>query len=203
MSKLELSLGAWVELLESWLGAEEAAALQQALTRELRWEQREIVLFGKRLLQPRLIAWAGQLPYRYSGQTLEPRAWPSALEPQMLPLSERVARAAGVSFNHVLINRYRDGNDSMGYHADAEPELGPDPVVATLSFGQTRCLSLRAHRPRAPEKALRLPLGAGSLLVMGGTCQRHYRHAIPKQAATHVGERISLTFRRVLRAPGP
>jgi len=201
MSKLELSLGAWVELLESWLSAQEAAALQQVLTRELGWEQREIVLFGKRILQPRLIAWAGQLPYRYSGQTLEPRAWPPALEPQILPLCERVAQAAGAAFNHVLINRYRDGNDTMGYHADAEPELGPDPVVATLSLGQTRCLSLRAQRPRAAEKALRFPLSAGSLLVMGGTCQRHYRHAIPKQAASDVGERISLTFRRVLSPP--
>jgi alkylated DNA repair dioxygenase AlkB len=201
MSKLELSLGAWIELLEPWLGVDEAAALQRALTLELRWEQREIVLFGKRILQPRLIAWAGELPYRYSGQTLEPRAWPPALEAQMRPLSERVARAAGSEFNHVLVNRYRDGNDSMGYHADAEPELGPDPVVATLSFGQTRCLSLRAHRPSAAEKTLRLPLSAGSLLVMGGTCQRHYRHAIPKQAAEAVGERISLTFRRVLSAP--
>jgi alkylated DNA repair dioxygenase AlkB len=201
MSKLELSLGAWVELLEGWLGADEAAALQRALTVELRWEQREIVLFGRRILQPRLIAWAGALPYRYSGQTLEPRAWPPALEAQMLPLGERVGKLAGSAFNHVLINRYRDGRDSMGYHADAEPELGPDPVVATLSFGQTRCLSLRAHRPSAAEKALRLPLSAGSLLVMGGTCQRHYRHAIPKQAADAVGERISLTFRRVLSAP--
>ena len=202
MSKLELSLGAWVELWEGWVEAPAAEALQRALTLELAWEQREIVLFGKRILQPRLIAWAGELPYRYSGQTLEPRAWPPALEAQMLALCERVAQAAGSAFNHVLINRYRDGRDSMGYHADAEPELGPDPVVATLSLGQTRCFSLRAHRPQAAEKALRLPLRTGSLLVMGGSCQRHYRHAIPKQASEAAGERISLTFRRVLDAPG-
>ena len=201
MSKIELSAGAWIELSEAWLDAEEATGLQHALTLELCWEQREIVSFGKPILQPRLIAWAGQLPYRYSGQTLEPRAWPLPLEAQMSALCERVARAAGATFNHVLINRYRDGNDSMGYHADAEPELGPDPCVATLSLGQTRRFSLRAHRPSAAEKTLRLPLSAGGLLVMGGTCQRHYRHAIPKQAAEAVGERISLTFRRVLAAP--
>jgi len=201
MSKIELSAGAWVELSEGWLGAEEATGLQHALTLELCWEQREIVLFGKRILQPRLIAWAGQLPYRYSGQTLEPRAWPLPLEAQMSALCERVARAAGAAFNHVLINRYRDGNDSMGYHADAEPELGPEPTVATLSLGETRRFSLRAQRARASERALSLPLTAGSLLVMGGSCQRHYRHAIPKEARPLVGERISLTFRCVLRAP--
>jgi len=201
MSKIELRAGAWVELSEGWLSAEEAARLQHALTLELRWEQREIVLFGRPILQPRLIAWAGQLPYRYSGQTLEPRAWPPPLEAQMLPLAERVARAAGAAFNHVLINRYRDGNDSMGYHADDEPELGPEPCVATLSLGQTRRFSLRAERARASERALSLPLTAGSLLVMGGSCQRHYRHAIPKEPRLLVGERISLTFRCVLRAP--
>jgi alkylated DNA repair dioxygenase AlkB len=106
-----------------------------------------------------------------------------------------------VRFNHVLVNRYRDGNDSMGYHADAEPELGPDPVVATLSLGQTRRFQLRAERRGPGERALTLPLTSGSLLIMGGTCQRHYRHAIAKEPGTELGERVSLTFRCLLRAP--
>ena len=90
----------------------------------------------------------------------------------------------------------------MGYHADDEPELGPEPTVATLSLGETRRFaSRRAQRARASERALSLPLTAGSLLVMGGSCQRHYRHAIPKEARPLVGERIGLTFRCVLRAP--
>jgi alkylated DNA repair dioxygenase AlkB len=101
----------------------------------------------------------------------------------------------------VLVNRYRDGKDSMGYHADAEPELGPDPVVATLSLGETRRFLIRAQRPAAHERALALPLSSGSLLVMGGTCQRHYRHAIARAADTALGERVSLTFRRLLGAP--
>src|SRR6185436_10706051 len=113
----------------------------------------------------------------------------------------RAADTAQAPFNHVLANRYRDGNDSMGYHADAEPELGADPVVATLSLGQTRRFQLRAAQRGAGERARTLLLATGSLLVMGGTCQRHYRHGIAKELGTQLGERLSLTFRRLLLAP--
>jgi alkylated DNA repair dioxygenase AlkB len=182
--------------------------LHEDLVRELRWEQRHIVLFGKQVLQPRLIAWAGQLPYRYSGQTLEPRPWPAPLATLLEQLQARVSRASGAAFNHVLVNRYRDGKDSMGYHADAEPELGLDPVVSTLSLGQTRRFLLRPQRLLRPqgrakgERALALQLETGSLLVMGGTCQRHYRHALAREESAPLGERLSLTFRRLLKAPG-
>src|SRR5262245_6820766 len=198
MRRIELHAGAWVETCDDWLGAGDAAALTSTLVRELAWEQRHIVLFGKPVLQPRLIAWAGELPYRYSGQTLEPRPWPSAVR----SVATRISAAARVPFNHVLINRYRDGKDSMGYHADAEPELGPDPVVATLSLGQTRRFLLRRDRKVAGERPLALALGHGSLLVMGGSCQRHYRHSIAREPNAELGERISLTFRQLLRAPG-
>lgn len=200
LRRTELEHGAWLELQEGWLGASEAAELRAALQRELAWEQRHIVLFGKRVLQPRLIAWAGALPYRYSGQTLEPRQWPRALCPQIEELCARVASQAGAAFNHVLVNRYRDGGDSMGYHADAEPELGPDPVVATLSLGATRRFQLRAQGAPRGERALTLALSDASLLVMGGTCQRYYRHAVARESGA-VGERISLTFRQLLRPP--
>jgi alkylated DNA repair dioxygenase AlkB len=197
MSRRELFAGGWVDCSEGWLGAADAATLAATLVRELDWEQRHIVLFGKRILQPRLIAWAGELPYRYSGQTLEPRPWLAAVRPVL----EGVSAAAHVAFNHVLVNRYRHGQDSMGYHADAEPELGPDPVVATLSLGETRRFVLRRQDKRATEPPLVLALRHGSLLVMGGTCQRHYRHAILRERSPALAERISLTFRRLLRAP--
>ncbi len=196
MSRIPLELGAWVELTEAWLAPAEAAASMQTLLEQLAWEQRHIVLFGKPILQPRLIAWAGELPYRYSGQTLEPRPWPAAVS----ALRARVSAAAQTELNHVLINRYRHGQDSMGYHADAEPELGPDPVVASLSLGQARRFLLRRHGQKGMPP-LALSLGSGSLLVMGGTLQRHYRHAVPRDRSQDLGERISLTFRRVLRAP--
>jgi alkylated DNA repair dioxygenase AlkB len=196
---LPLESGAWVDLYEGWLAPERERSLTELLLRELAWEQRHIVLFGKRILQPRLIAWAGTLPYRYSGQTLEARAWPAPLLPWVEPVCTEVAAVAGVDYNHVLINRYRDGNDSMGYHADAEPELGPDPVVATLSLGEPRRFALKRHK--SSESARTLPLGSGSLLIMGGTCQRHYRHALLRESGVG-GERLSLTFRRLLAAPG-
>jgi alkylated DNA repair dioxygenase AlkB len=203
MRRIDLGFGAWVDFGEAWLAADIAESWQRDLERELGWEQRHIVLFGNRILQPRLIAWAGELPYRYSGQTLEPRALPPALDARFAALSAHVARAAGSAFNHVLINRYRDGNDSMGFHADDEPELGADPVVASLSFGAARRFLLRPLQKSASrESSLELALGAGSLLVMGGTCQRHYRHALPRQKSVK-GERISLTFRRLLCAPQP
>jgi alkylated DNA repair dioxygenase AlkB len=184
---------AWVDLSPAWLPAPEADRLLERLRADLRWEQREIVLFGRRVLQPRLIAWAGELPYRYSGQTLEPRPAPPALE----EASRAVGAAAGVPFNHVLVNRYRDGNDSMGLHADAEPELGVDPVVATLSLGATRRFVLR---PRKGEGGETLELTHGSLLVMGGRCQSLYRHGIPRQPAV-LGERVSLTYRWLKMSP--
>jgi alkylated DNA repair dioxygenase AlkB len=196
VERLNLFDGAWLDLQSAWLGASDANELLETLVRDLAWEHRHIVLFGKQILQPRLIAWAGELPYRYSGQTLEPRPWPDAAH-AVLTLVNATAR---FDFNHVLINRYRDGNDSMGYHADAEPELGPDPLVATLSLGASRRFCLRRHDKRSGEPPRTLLLEHGSLLIMGGSCQRHYRHAIPR-AEGDPTQRISLTFRKLLSAP--
>jgi alkylated DNA repair dioxygenase AlkB len=193
--RIGLDAGAWLDSVSGWIPATEANPLLTTLRDELTWEQRAIVLFGRRVLQPRLIAWAGSLPYRYSGQTLEPRE-PT---PTTAALLARVSARTRTPFNHVLINRYRDGADSMGLHSDDEPELGPDPIVATVSLGATRRFVLKPRRAGlGPGCALEL--GHGSLLVMGGTCQRHYVHGVPRQAAA-TGERISLTFRRLLTGP--
>jgi alkylated DNA repair dioxygenase AlkB len=187
----DLGQGAWVEHTRGFVPAAESAAWLLALQAELPWEQREIVLFGRPVMQPRLIAWAGDRPYRYSGQTLAPRPF----TPDVAALAKKVVARTGIPFNHVLLNRYRDGRDSMGLHADAEPELGPDPVVATLSLGVTRQLVLLGRKKDGPRR--RYALAAGDLLVMGGTCQRYFRHGIPKEAGVE-GERISLTFRRLV-----
>ena len=190
-----LASGAWLDYEADWLSSDEASQAQAALRDELDWQQREIVLFGRRVLQPRLIAWAGELGYRYSGQTLEPREF----TPTARRLLERVRARADTPFNHVLVNRYRSGDDSMGLHADDEPELGPDPTVAIVSLGAPRRLVIK---PRRKQDRARhdLELGHGALLVMGGTCQRHYIHGVPRQPGLRA-ERISLTFRRLLRDP--
>jgi alkylated DNA repair dioxygenase AlkB len=188
---------AFVDLEPAWLGAAEAARLHAAVRDEMAWGQREIVMFGRRVPQPRLVAWGGAPAYRYSGQTLEPRP----LTPMVAALLARVNESAGVAFNHVLANRYRDGSDSMGLHADDEPELGPDPVVATLSLGATRRFVIVPRRPRDGERRS-LDLPSGSLLVMGGACQRRFRHGLPRDPRV-AGERISLTFRAIIESPPP
>src|SRR5213592_2321689 len=121
--RIPLASGAWLDYDPGWLPPAEADETLRALRDELAWEQREIVLFGRRVLQPRLIAWAGSLGYRYSGQTLEPRE-PT---PTTAALMARVSERTGVPFNHVLLNCYRDGSDRIGLHADNEPELGLNP----------------------------------------------------------------------------
>ena len=193
--RIALGADAWLDHEAEWLAPDDADTALLALRDELRWEQREIVIFGRRILQPRLIAWAGDKGYRYSGQTLEPRAF----TPTTSGLLERVRAACATPFNHVLVNRYRSGEDSMGLHADDEPELGPDPVVAIVSLGASRRLVIKPRRAQDRRRHDQT-LAHGALLVMGGTFQRNYVHGIPRQAALS-DERISLTFRRLLRSP--
>lgn len=176
-----------------WLPAHEADALFAALLRQVPWEVHRIRLFGREVASPRLSCWIGdpQARYRYSGALFEPCPWP----PCLLPLRERLTRELGVAFNSALANRYRSGGDAMGWHRDDEPELGPRPVIASLSLGATRRFVLKAAGGGAARLALELP--HGSLLVMRGETQAGYRHALPRTARP-VGERINLTFRCIL-----
>lgn len=189
--RIELSADSWLDYEPAFLAPAEAARVFEQLRAELTWEQREIVLFGRRIPQPRLIGWGGAPAYRYSGQTLEPRP----LTPTVAALLARVSAFAGAPFNHVLANRYRDGHDSMGMHADDERELGPAPVVATLSLGAARRFVIAPRRATLGERRS-LMLESGSLLVMGGACQAELRHGLPRDPAVQA-ERISLTFRAV------
>ena len=136
---------------------------------------------------PRLTAWMGDHAYRYSGLTNEPQPWPPALA----TLRDRLSEELGAPFNSCLANLYRDGSDSMGYHADDEPELGPQPVIASISLGARRRFALR-HR--TSRQRWTWELGEGDLLVMSGESQRDYLHAVPKTARP-VGPRMNLTFR--------
>ena len=185
--------GGELELLEGFLPPDVAGALFSRLRAEIPFAQRPIRIMGRTIMQPRLSAWIGDpgAMYTYSGVLNAPEPWPSGLAELRAQVSER----AGEPFNSVLCNLYRDGNDSMGFHADAERELGPEPVIASLSLGATRRFQLR-HR-RDPGDRLDLDLHDGSLLIMRGALQRYYRHAVPKQRAI-AEPRINLTFRRIL-----
>lgn len=179
-----------------YLGQQEADAALRTLWRELQWERREITLFGKRVMQPRLVAWYGDpgSAYRYSGQTMAPLSW----HPLLQELRRRLEKDLGTTFNSVLANAYRDGRDSMGWHSDNEPELGPEPVIASLSLGAERPFHIRPLQPerRKAVPSLRLSPGHGSLLLMRGPSQALYQHALPKTRKP-VGLRINLTYRYV------
>lgn len=190
----DLSHGAWIAFDEAFLPASEADDLLDALLAELTWEQRDNVVAGRAIPQPRLCDWAGAYPYHFTGQTLAPRA-PSAA---LAAISERVVAAVGHSFNHVVVNRYRDGQDWIARHADNERELGYRPLIAALSLGAPRRFELYRKKGRRTE---RKRLTHGSLLVMGGSCQHTWRHALPKDPSCQ-DERLNLTWRQLFGPPG-
>jgi alkylated DNA repair dioxygenase AlkB len=177
------------------LGAEPAALFADR-REELAWREESIRLFGREMLQPRLLAWYGDegSRYRYSGVLHEPLP----MTPRLRQLRERIEALTGARFNSVLANYYRNERDSMGLHADDEPELGDRPVIASLSLGEERIFRLK-HRQRRDIRPLRLPLPSGSLLVMAGDTQRNWKHEVPKQSKA-CGPRINLTFRWI-RSP--
>lgn len=171
----------------------EASRLFDELRHGVAWHQEEVMIFGQRRLVPRLVAWCGDpgARYTYSGTVHEPLPWSADL----VTIRTRVRELTGCTFNSVLLNLYRDGRDGMGWHSDDEPELGPDPVIASVSLGATRRFCMRHRRHR--DRKLDLSLSSGSLLLMAGPTQHNWLHAVPKTSVT-VGERINLTFRTIL-----
>jgi alkylated DNA repair dioxygenase AlkB len=199
LSLLPITLaGADLAFDANFLGRAEADAALTTLATAITWEQHRIRLFGREHAAPRLSCWIGDpgASYVYSRTRFEPQPWPAPLA----ALRDRVERACGACFNAVLANLYRGGDDAMGWHADDEPELGPQPIIASLSLGASRRFLLRGRDPSAIRLALEL--GHGSLLLMRGDTQRHYRHALPRTRRP-CESRINLTFRRILGVPQP
>ena len=184
--------GASLAFVPEWLGADEADALLRLLQRDLPWSVHRIRMFGREVDSPRLSAWIGDAGavYRYSGADFTPCPWSHALS----VLRARLQQELRVPLNSVLANLYRDGRDAMGWHSDDEPELGPRPVIASVSLGGVRRFALKHRRDAALKGVLELP--HGSLLVMSGDTQRLYRHALPRTSRV-VAPRINLTFRQV------
>lgn len=162
---------------------------------EIAWQQETITLWGKQYLQPRLSAWYGdeQSRYVYSGTLFVPRPW----TPTLLKIKEDIEQSSGQRFNSVLLNLYRDEHDSVGWHSDSESELGPAPLIASLSLGETRTFRFR-HKQRKELKPVSIELTDGSLLLMGGATQRYWQHTVGKERSVR-GKRINLTFRTILQ----
>ena len=168
----------------------ESDRIFKTLLETIEWKQEKIMMYGKQLLLPRLSAWYGDnnKPYTYSGIKLNPLPWTD----ELLKIKERIEKEAKVKFSSVLINRYRDGQDYVGWHTDAEKELGKNPIIGSVNFGATRKFQLR--RIDDHKEKFEVELKHGTFLVMGGETQHFWQHQVPK-TAIKIGERLNLTFR--------
>lgn len=184
--------GASLDYHSDFLPLDEAERYFNCLRHSLEWQQDHIQLFGRRVAIPRLQCWYGDagLVYRYSGLTMTARPW----TPELDQLRQRIERLSGYRFNAVLANLYRDGHDSVGWHADNEPELGNNPVIASLSLGQPRQFKLRSNEDHRQQH--RIELQQGSLLLMSGTSQQHWQHCLPKSRRI-TQPRVNLSFRLI------
>jgi alkylated DNA repair dioxygenase AlkB len=187
METIELADGGILLFDKAFLAPEEADRYFVALRDTLAWEQKPGI-FGH--LQPRLIATHGDsgLSYRYSGMDYAALPW----TPILLEIKDKIEAVAG-EYNYCLLNRYRSGSDSVGWHADDEREMGN--VIGSLSLGATRTFRIRHNATREIKK---FSLGNGTLIIMAGTMQQFWKHEVPKTRET-VGERINLTFRKIVK----
>lgn len=175
------------EYYENFLSIKESKDLFNWILNNVSFEQKEITLFGKNYLQPRLIAWFGEKDYTYSNTKLKKKEIPS----ELIKIKNKIEKISNSKFNSVLINLYRDENDSMGKHSDDEKELGINPTITSLSIGEEREFIITSKINKKREK---INLGDGSLLIMKNDSQKVYSHELPKTKIKKE-PRINLTFR--------
>jgi alkylated DNA repair dioxygenase AlkB len=182
-----------IVLCRKLFSGEESDRLYTDLDQTTQWRKDSIKIYGKSIPLPRLTAWYGDArkSYTYSGIEMHPMSWTNALQ-EVKSRAEDVAR---VTFNSVLLNKYRNGQDGVAWHSDDEPELGQNPVIASVSFGETRRFALKHKYQKDLDKVV-IDLTHGSLLLMQGTTQHFWLHQIPK-TSKKVKPRINLTFRNV------
>ncbi len=183
-----------INLTTELLPGDLSQQLFQTLQDQLQWEQSEIRIAGRFVKIPRLNAWYGDANarYQYSGALFSPIPW----TPELLEIRQIIEKASRQQFNSVLANLYRDEQDSVSWHADDEPELGRNPIIASLSLGETRRFLLRPKDKKSDER-IEIKLPGNSLLLMSGPLQHQWLHQIPKSSIPK-GPRLNLTFRAVL-----
>jgi alkylated DNA repair dioxygenase AlkB len=178
-----------IEYHPSLFNSEKANELFELLKNEIPWQHDEITVYGKKHLQPRLTSLFGNdgKPYGYSNIIMQPNRW----NPLLMFIKNEVEVICNENFTTVLLNYYRDGKDSNGWHADNEKELGRNPIIASVSFGAERVFQLKHN---VTNQRQNINLENGSLLIMKGTTQHFWKHQIPK-SSKEIGARINLTFR--------
>ncbi|MDC1525432.1 alpha-ketoglutarate-dependent dioxygenase AlkB [Gammaproteobacteria bacterium] len=181
-----------IRVQEGFFSSVEANDLLINCIAGLPWESMKIKMFGKEVVIPRLQCWVGDegCEYSYSGKKLNRQPW----TPELLMIKEKISQHANLNFNSVLVNFYRDGRDSMGWHADDEPELGKNPTIAALSFGGERDL---VFRNILSKETLSIPQLHGALIIIDGQTQQYWQHAIKKTKKV-ISPRINLTFRNIM-----
>ena len=180
--------------LEGFFDLKESQVLQSKLIETIEWSQDKVIVYGKTHKIPRLNAWYGEegKAMTYSGLTLEPKPWTK----ELIQIKQRIEKTTGYTFNSCLLNYYRDGKDGMGWHQDNEKELGKNPVIASITFGETRPFQLK-HISNKELKKIDIPLTSGSLLIMASETQHYWKHQIPKTTRT-LNPRLNLTFRKII-----
>lgn len=183
-----------ITFYEGFFNMKESQELMNTLIQTIEWSQDEVVVFGKKHKIPRLNAWYGDegKVMKYSGLTLQPKSWTK----ELTEIKNRIEIQTRFEFNSCLLNYYRDGKDGMGWHQDNEKELGINPVIASVTFGQSRPFQLK-HINKPEIKKIDIALSNGSLLIMAGETQHYWKHQIPK-TSRKVTERINLTFRKII-----
>ena len=177
--------------LPQFLDIQKSNTYFTSLLNDIVWEQEEMNMYGRVVKFPRLTAWYGDndKPYTFSGITLKPKGWTA----ELTLIRKLVEEKSNTQFNSVLLNLYRDGNDSISWHTDAEKELGENPIIASVSLGATRKFQLR-HKET--KERIDIELENGSLLIMKGALQHYWQHQIPK-TKKKIEPRINLTFRYI------
>ncbi len=179
--------------IPNFLSTSRATQYFEELKETTNWQEDNITIFGKTYKQPRLTALFAEnnTPYTYSNITIHPQPF----TPELLDIKKNIEQEIDHRFTSVLLNLYRDGSDSNGWHADNEKELGKNPVIASVSLGAVRPFHFK-HRTLKEER-YKLNLDHGSLLIMKGEMQHHWLHQIAK-TKKEIGSRINLTFRTLL-----
>ncbi len=182
-----------VFLFKNVYSVSESDRLLGSLYKSVEWKQEKIKLFGKWHRQPRLSAWYGERgkQYTYSGITLKAKPWNTTL----LNIKSKIQTKTDAEFNSGLLNYYRNGQDSMGWHRDNEKELGPKPVIGSISLGATRTFCMQHIKDK--QLKINVELSTGSYLIMQGDTQHFWRHCVPKQHKCSK-PRLNITFRNVI-----